>query len=170
MGRSGPYDREGRPRTIRTLAHAQFWGVVAGMGHELIPARLFATLSALSWSERQAFCDQLRRVEEALCTTPHERAAVTAWERVRDGRLDPSAPDERLPAEPGDVRMTVIAHGYDAWAAVVAVPTLLGGVWPTELGRAFACTVAQACGYKAVGASSTGDAPPRTTSSRTRVV
>ncbi|GAA3567208.1 hypothetical protein GCM10022197_24150 [Microlunatus spumicola] len=154
--------RPGRGRTIRTLDHAHFWAVVAAMGPELIPARMFMTLSALGWEERQAFCEHLRQVEDALTSDPHERSAATAWELLRPGPGRAGAEDHddrgraeqqerhrpRLPAEAADLRLTVVAHGYDAWAAVVAVPTLLGGAWPTALGRSFSLTVAQACGTK----------------------
>jgi hypothetical protein len=151
--------RPGRARTIRTLDHAQFWAVVAAMGPALLPARMFMTLSALSWEERQAFCDHLRWAEEALATEPHDRSAATAWELLRPGPggddpegTDAGRPERRVPAAAADLRLTVVAHGYDAWAAVVAVPTLLGGAWPTALGRSFSLTVAQACGS---GAGST---------------
>ena len=53
-------------------------------------------------------------------------------------------PRQQRPANFEELQVTVVAHGLDAWRAVVAVPPLLSGGWHTGLGRQFLLAVANA--------------------------
>lgn len=125
---------------------ARFWSVVNALGPELVPARLATALRALSPADLGGFCDRLADAEDELDTTEHRASAHTAFE------LDPSgvrlrawtAGSEQRPAQFDELQATVVAHGLDAWRAVVAVPPLLSGGWPTGLGRQVLLAVADA--------------------------
>lgn len=124
----------------------RFWSLVAALGPELAPARLALVLSSLSASDLGEFCACLADAEDALDTTDHRVQADAAFEldgtRVR--RLGGTARHEQHSADFRELQVTVVAHGQDAWRAVVAVPPLLSGGWPTGLGRQFLLAVADA--------------------------
>ncbi|GAA3578203.1 hypothetical protein GCM10022197_39490 [Microlunatus spumicola] len=120
----------------------RFWSVVASLGPELAPARLALVLNSLTRADLGEFCAHLADAEGELDTRDHRSEAVTAFE------LEPSrgrrTEAEQRPADFEELQVTVVAHGLDAWRAVVAVPPLLSGGWPTGLGRQFLLAVANA--------------------------
>ena len=124
----------------------RFWSVVSALGPELVPARLATALGALSPADLGGFCDRLADAEDELDTTEHRASAHAAFELDTSGaRLRAwTTPDDQRPADFGELQATVVAHGVDAWRAVVAVPPLLSGGWPTGLGRQVLLTVADA--------------------------
>lgn len=123
---------------------ARFWSVVAALGPEFVPARLAMVLNSLTPADLDGFCVCLDKAEAKLDTTAHRAQASAAYEisRDEDGNVE-QASDERI-AEFHDLQATVVAHGVDTWRAVVAVPLLLSGGWPTGLGRQFVAAVAEA--------------------------
>ena len=125
---------------------ARFWSVVGSLGPELVPARLAMALNALTPSDLGEFCDCLAHAEDDLDTQDHRVEARSAFELDVSRSLMRawSAPEEQRPADFSELRVTVVAHGQDTWRAVVAVPPLLSGGWPTGLGRQFLVAVANA--------------------------
>lgn len=122
------------------------WSLVESMGPALCTARLSMVLNRLQPAELDAFCRWLSEVDSQLDTEAHREYARHAYELARSGRRVQSwtAPVEECPADPAELRATVIACGRDAWRVVALAPELLTGGWPTGLGRAFLLTVASA--------------------------
>lgn len=120
--------------------------MVASLGPELAPARLGMVLNSLSRSDLGEFCDCLTDAEDELDTDDHRTQAHTAYELAGSSHQPWAwgAPEEQPAADFAELQVTVVAHGRDAWCAVVAVPPLLSGGWPTNLGRQVLLAVAEA--------------------------
>ena len=120
--------------------------MVESLGPELRATRLAMVLGALSESELDGFCRCLGRMQNDLDTVDHHAHAQDAFESRRQETARPwTCPDSPCKANLGDLQMTVVAHGRDAWQAVVAAPALMSGGWPTGLGRQFLRTITDAC-------------------------
>ncbi|SEQ43353.1 hypothetical protein [Microlunatus flavus] len=115
-----------------------FWNLIGRLGPDLCPGRLTIAHGALDRHQALAFGWQLERAAAGLDSLAHRRHARQAREhRMPDRDLEPG-PVASLPTGTPSFRelqLTVVALGQDAWAAVVAVPTLLAASWPLELGR-----------------------------------
>ena len=121
----------------REVSDALWWSLVDRMGPRLDVDGLRDGLRVLDAAELDAFCCWLDSRTAALSTTAHRAEAAYAFEIARiPGQERPwSAPELACPVDFDELRATVVAHGRDAWAALVAEPTLLPGGWPTGLGR-----------------------------------
>jgi hypothetical protein len=121
----------------RDVSDARWWSLVGRMGPRLEVDELRAALGVLDVDELDAFCCWLDSRTAALGTTAHRAEAAYAFEIARVPGEDRSwsAPELACPVDFDELRATVVAHGRDAWAALVAEPALLPGGWPTGLGR-----------------------------------
>lgn len=115
-----------------------FWTLIQRLGPDLCPGRLTIAYSALPDHQALAFGWQLQRAAAGLDSLAHRRHARAAREhRLSDRNAEPGPV---LPVFGGtpcfrELQLTVVALGEEAWATVVAAPSLLAASWPVELGR-----------------------------------
>lgn len=126
---------------------AQCWAIVASLGPDLSIVRLALTLEPLRETDLETFCEWFDQSNRALATPAHldqtSKAYVFAY--ATNAASASTQPWVGRPADPADLRATIIACGPDAWRAAVANPELLSGNWPTTLGRALRLTISKAC-------------------------
>lgn len=114
-----------------------FWALISRMGPDLCPGRLTIAHGVLPEAQAAAFARQLERAAAELDTLAHRRFAREAAAHAlpdAESRFRRPVPLLGAPSM-RELQHTVVALGRDAWAAVVAVPSLLAASWPVELGR-----------------------------------
>ena len=113
-----------------------FWSLIDRLGPDLNPARLTMALSTLAWDQVFSFRTTMTVMASALDSRSHQQHGLAAYEHAQDRPdADEAVAAPLVLAEFAELTMTVVALGHDAWSAIVAVPGLLAGSWPTGLGR-----------------------------------
>jgi len=127
-GSSDSSGRSSRSASLRAVDRDAFWSVIERLGPDLDLDSFRVALAARTGEEISTFWDHLVACAAALNTEQHRgQTPVDVGDDLADPL--PLGDDAFL-----DARVAVIAHGREAYEAVLHHPERFAAVWPFELG------------------------------------